>query len=156
MNKKFVISLCILSGLFLGSLKTFAAETVSAPVGAKFAVVDVAVVVANSKKVLALKSEQEKKMQDLKKWLETVRAEVSKQSTQAAKDKLVKKYDAEFAKKQEVIKKEYAKKLKDIDTEISAFIAKEAKAKGYNMVFSKGTVLFGGDDITPAIVKAVK
>ena len=95
-------------------------------------------------------------MQDLKKWLETVRADVSKQSTQAAKDKLIKKYDAEFAKKQEALKKDYAQKLQAIDNEISAIVAKEAKAKNYDMVFAKGTVLFGGDDITPVIVKAVK
>ena len=92
MNKKLVVSLCILSGLFLGSLKSFTAEPVKAPAGAKFAVVEVSVVVANSKKVAALQKEQEKKMQDLKKWLETVRADVSKQSTQAAKDKLIKKF----------------------------------------------------------------
>ena len=65
MNKKLVVSLCILSGLFLGSLKSFAAEPVKAPAGAKFAVVEVSVVVANSKKVAALQKEQEKKMQDL-------------------------------------------------------------------------------------------
>lgn len=156
MNKKLVVSLCILSGLFLGSLKSFAAEPVKAPAGAKFAVVEVSVVVANSKKVATLQKEQEKKMQDLKKWLETVRADVSKQSTQTAKDKLIKKYDAEFAKKQEALKKDYAQKLQAIDNEISAIVAKEAKAKNYDMVFAKGTVLFGGDDITPVIVKAVK
>ena len=100
--------------------------------------------------------EQQEKMQELQKWLETVRADVQKQSTKEGKEKLVKKYDAEFAKKQEAIKKNYAGKLQAIDKSISATIAAEAKAKSYNLVLSKGVVLYGGEDITASISKIVK
>ena len=122
----------------------------------KVAVVDVPAVVANSKQVKALKDEQVKKAQDLAKWLETVRADVQKQSTEANKKKLLDKYNAEFAKKKEANAKEYAKKLADIDKNISAIIAAKAKAKGYDLVLPKGQVLFGGDDITAEISKEVK
>ena len=100
-----------------------------------------------------MKKEQQTKMKELQKWLETVRADVQKQSS---KDKLIKKYDAEFAKKQEAIKKNYATKLQAIDKSISETIATEAKAKNYNLVLSKGMVLYGGDDITASISKVVK
>ena len=100
--------------------------------------------------------EQQKKVQDLQNWLKTVKADVDKQTTKEAKEKLVKKYDAEFAKKQEAVKKDYATKLQAIDKSISAAIAQEAKTKNYNLVLTKTSVLVGGDDITAAVSKAVK
>ena len=122
----------------------------------KVAVVDIQAVVNKSAQVQALKKEQQTKMQELEKWLQTVRADVEKQQTKEGKEKLIKKYDADFAKKQEAIKKDYATKLQKIDRDITTVINKEAKAKGYTMVFAKGTVLFGGDDITNDIIKLVK
>lgn len=125
-------------------------------VGAKVAVVDVQKVVAESKQVKALKDEQAKKTKDLTKWLEVANADVAKQSTQAGKEKLLKKYEADLAKKREVNAQDYAKKLTDIDKSISALISVRAKAKGYDLVLSKSTVLYGGDDLTAEIIEAVK
>ncbi|MBR2524996.1 OmpH family outer membrane protein [bacterium] len=122
----------------------------------KIAVVDVPAVVAQSQQVKALKQEQTKKIQDLEKWLATVRADVEKQQTQEGKDKLLKKYNAEFAKKKEAIAKDYQARLKAVDKSISETIAQQAKAKGYDIVISKGMVLYGGDDITADINKVVK
>ena len=125
-------------------------------VPSKIAVVDVNAVVAKSSEVKALKSEQEAKMKELQTWLNAVRADVAKQQTQEGKEKLVKKYDAEFAKKQEAIKANYAKKLQKIDKDISAIIAQEARNQDYEVVLSKGAVLYGGKDITKDITKLVK
>ncbi|MBQ3311185.1 OmpH family outer membrane protein [bacterium] len=122
----------------------------------KVAVVDVPAVVAKSAQVQALKKEQQAKMQELDKWLTTVRADVNKQQTKEGKEKLIKKYDAEFAKKKEVISQNYKTKLQAIDKSISTTIVNEAKARGYNLVLSKGVVLYGGDDITAAIQQVVK
>ncbi len=122
----------------------------------KIAVVDVNKIVASSNQVKALKEEQEKKMQDLQKWLTTVREDVAKQKTKEGKEKLIAKYDETFAKKQEAIKKNYAEKLMAIDKNISGVIAKEAQAQGYDIVLSKGIVLYGGDDITSEIEKHIK
>ena len=125
-------------------------------VPSRIAVVDVNTVAAKSSEVKALKEEQEAKMKELQTWLNTVRADVAKQQTQEGKDKLVKKYDAEFAKKQEAIKSNYSKKLQKIDKDISSIIAQEAKAQNYDVVLSKGAVLYGGQDITKDITKLVK
>ena len=120
------------------------------------AVVDVQAVVAKSAQVQALKKEQQTKMQDLEKWLNNAKADVEKQKTQEGKEKLLKKYNSEFEKKKADIAKNYQTKLQAIDKSISATIAEQAKLKGYDMVISKGVVVYGGDDITADVQKVVK
>ena len=120
------------------------------------AVVGVQAVVAKSAQVQTLKKEQQTKIQDLEKWLKTAQADVEKQKTQEGKEKLLKKYNAEFAKKKEAIAKDYQARLQAVDKSITETISATAKAKGYNMVISKGVVVFGGDDITADVQKVVK
>ena len=122
----------------------------------KIAVVDVQAVVAKSAQVQALKKDQQTKMKELDKWLKVAQADVEKQKSQEGKEKLLKKYNTDFAKKKEEIAKNYQTKLKEIDASITNTIATEAKAKGYDMVITKGVVIYGGDDITAAVQKAVK
>ena len=154
--KKQITTLTIAAVAFISGvgINNFAMSDV--PANYKIAIVDVNAVVQKSAQVQALKKEQQEKLQELQKWLETVRADVQKQSTKEGKEKLVKKYHAEFVKYQEAIKKNYARKLQAIDKSISATIAAEAKAKNYNLVLSKGVVLYGGEDITASISKIVK
>ena len=154
--KKQITTLTIAAAAFVVGLGFNNIAMSDVPASYKVAVVDVNAVVSKSAQVEALKKEQQEKLQELQKWLETVRADVQKQSTKEGKEKLVKKYDAEFVKKQEAIKKNYATKLQAIDKSISATIATEAKAKNYDLVLSKGMVLYGGDDITASISKIVK
>ena len=108
---KKVLSLTLMA-LILGSGLTMAEQ--------KIAVVDVQAVVAKSAQVQALKKEQQAKFQDLEKWLNTAQADVEKQKTQDGKDKLLKKYNSEFAKKKEVIAKDYASRLQDVDKSITS------------------------------------
>lgn len=122
----------------------------------KIAVVDVHAVVSKSAQVQALKKEQQTKIQELEKWLKTAYADIQKQKTDDDKEKLIKKYNSEFAKKKEAIAKDYAAKLKAADKSITDTIAAQAKLKGYTMVIAKGVVVFGGDDITADVQKAVK
>ncbi len=144
---KKLLSLTLMA-LILGSGLAMAEQRV--------AVVDVQAVVSKSAQVQALKKEQQTKMQDLEKWLKTAKADVDKQQTQEGKEKLLKKYNTEFAKKKEAIAKDYAARLQAIDKSITDTIATQAKLKGYNMVISKGVVVFGGDDITADVQKVVK
>ena len=125
-------------------------------INGKIAVVDVQAVVSSSAQVKALKKDNEKNMKELDKWIKTARTDIEKQQTKEGKEKLAKKYDSELLKKREKISKEYNEKLKNIDSSISATIAEQAKANGYDIVLSKGVVLYGGDDITKTISKAVK
>lgn len=120
------------------------------------AVVDINKIVAKSGQVQALKKEQIKKTEELQKWLKKVQADIAKQATEADKQKLAQKYNADFAKKQETIEIDYAKNLSAIEKSISATIQKEAKAQNFDLVLAKGVVLYGGTDITESISKVVK
>ena len=66
------------------------------------------------------------------------------------------KYNKELMAKKEKMDQDYAAKLKALDTSISQQINEKAKADGYDLVLSKGIVLFGGNDITSEIIKVVK
>ena len=144
---KKVLSLTLMA-LILGSGIAMAEQ--------RIAVVDVQAVVSKSAQVQALKKEQQAKMQDLEKWLKTAQTDVEKQQTKEGKEKLLKKYNAEFAKKKEAIAKDYAARLQAVDKSITETISTTAKTKGYNMVISKGVVVYGGDDITADVQKSVK
>lgn len=71
-------------------------------------------------------------MQHLGKWLKTSQADVEKQKTQDGKNKLLKKYNAEFAKKKEVLAKDYASRLQAVDKSITDTLA---RLKGYNIIW---------------------
>jgi len=144
---KKVLSLTLMA-LILGSGLAMAEQ--------RIAVVDVQAVVSKSAQVQALKKEQQSKMQELEKWLKTAQADVQKQQTKEGKEKLLKKYNAEFGKKKEAIAKDYAARLQAVDKSITDTIATQARLKGYNMVISKGVVVYGGDDITADVQKVVK
>ena len=120
------------------------------------AVVDINKVVSSSTQVKALKTEQQAKIKELETWLVRVKSDIEKQSTKENKEKLIKKYDAEFVKKQEAIKDNYLKKSQAIDKTISQKIEEQAKAKNYDVILTKSAVLYGGEDITKDVIKAVK
>lgn len=122
----------------------------------KVAVVDVQKVVANSSQVKALKEEQKKKGQELAKFIETAKNNITKETDEKKRKSLEEKYNKEFQTKREAIAKNYETKLLAIDKNISTVIDENAKANGYNLVLAKGVVLSGGTDITAEITKALK
>ena len=152
MNKKTLLTAAVALALGFG----LSNAAISSNGVTKIATVDVAAVVNKSAQVQSLKKEQAKKTEEIQKWLNTVKADVEKQQSQEGKQKLLKKYNEEYAKKQEDIRKTYQTKLQAIDKSITATITQEAKKQGYDMVISKSVVIYGGDDITSAVAKVVK
>ena len=120
------------------------------------AVVDVPQVVTSSAQVQALKNEQQAKAEELVKFIENARKDVASITDSSKKKAAEEKYSKELQTKKEKIELEYASKLKAIDASISKQIETQAKAQGYDVVLSKGVVLYGGRDITSEIVKVVK
>lgn len=151
-DSKILAVSCLAAGIMIGS-NNFAMPNISS---SKIAVINVPQIIAASAQVKALKDEQAKKAKEIEKWLESANVDIKKQSTEAGKQKLLKKYNDELAKKKEVNIKEYTQKLSAIDANISSTIASQAKARGYDIVIAKSSVLYGGDDITAEIAKFVK
>ena len=136
------------------SANNFAVSNV--PSNFKVAVVNVPKVVESSKQVQALKAENKRKSDEFMKFVQTANTAMEKEKDEKKKAALKTKYEKEIKAKMESNTKTYKTKLAAIDKSISDVISADAKAKGYNLVLSKGSVLVGGDDITEAIVAKVK
>lgn len=122
----------------------------------KIAVVDVQKVVSKSAQVQALKKEQEAKNKELSNFIQKAGEEIKKEADINKKKALMDKYDKDLKTRREANLKVYKTKLEAIDKSINATIIQQAKTMGYDMVLTKGVVLYGGDDITEAILKVVK
>lgn len=122
----------------------------------KIAVVDVQKIVTKSAQVQALKKEQNNKRKEIAQFIKKAGEDIKKEPDSAKKKALAEKYDKQLKAKQEANAKAYKTKLETIDKNINATIIQQAKAMGYDIVLTKGVVLYGGDDITEAILKVVK
>lgn len=124
-------------------------------VPSKIAVVDVQQVVSSSSQVMALKKEQETKAKELITFIEKARKDVAATTDAKKKQSLEEKYTKELNAKKEAAETNYKNKLSAIDTAISNQIAAQAKLNNYDIVVAKSVVLYGGEDITEAVKKAV-
>ena len=122
----------------------------------KVAYVNVPKLLSASKTLKAAEEAKIKQTKDMLKWYDTASADIQKQKTQASKDALIKKYEAQLTQKKKTIKDAYAKKVGQVDTQLDSAISTKAKAMGYNLVLRKDSVLFGGTDITAQILPLVK
>lgn len=120
------------------------------------AIVDIPQVVSASAKVQALKKEQEANSKEIMKYIEKARKDIATVTDADKKKEMEDKYNKELIAKKEKMDLDYANKLKALDSSISQTINTKAKADGYDLVLSKGVVLYGGKDITEEIVKLVK
>ena len=153
--KKSLLTLLLCSFAFgLGfGLNNIAFSNVPA---SKVAYVDVAKLLTASKTLKDAEDARVKQTRDMLKWYDTASADIQKQSTQAGKEALIKKYEAQLTKKKNTIKDTYAKKVTQVDTQLDTAISTKAKAMGYDLVFRKDSLLFGGTDITAQILPLVK
>ena len=102
-NSNVLSVLSLAAGIVIGSCGVAFSDITT-----KVAVVDVQTIVSKSGQVKELKKEQETKANELNKWLETVNADIKKQSTEANRKKLLKKYNEDLAKKKEANAKLYS------------------------------------------------
>lgn len=122
----------------------------------KVAVVDVQKLVNKSSQVQALRKEREAKSKEITQFIKKANDEIKAQTDENKKKTLIQKYQKELAAKQEANSKAYKTKLEAIDKTISTTIADYAKNNGYDLVLPKPQVLYGGEDITEALLKVVK
>ena len=123
---------------------------------AKVAYVDVSKLLAASKTIKSAEDARAKQTKDMLAWYNTASADIRKQSTKAGKDALIKKYEAQLTQKKKTIKDNYAKKINEVDVQLDKLITDKAKGLGYDLVFRKDSLLYGGTDITAQILHSVK
>ena len=144
MKKLLLLSCCIL----LFSQVSFAECNI--------AVVDLQKVVDNSAQVNTLKNERSAKIKELNGIITKAQEEIAKQTDTKKIVEIQDKYTNQFNSKKAEIDKMYATKLSEIESQIKSEIAKKAQKDGYEFVFAKSVVLYGGKDITSEISKTVK
>lgn len=142
--KKFLL----LSILLLSTCQVFADD--------KIAVVDLQQLVSNSGQVKQLKQEHSKKLAELDKIIVNARGEIANEKDQAKILLLEDKYMKEFNTKKDALEKDYNNRLSSIEKNIKTEISKKAQKDGYDYVFAKSVVLYGGKDITNELVNNIK
>ena len=147
--KKFFSTLLVF-GLLFGSSAVFSAESKGV------AVVDVQQVVMNSSKVKKLEQDRNKQEQTLKNQLLNAKKVIEAEQNAEKKKALQDKYNKEISATLNAQNKVVAERTQAIEKEMMAFIQKKAIELGYDIVLVKGSVLYGGTDITNEIIKMVK
>ena len=152
MNKTLKLSfIALLAGLCIMT-KTCAEELSTCKIG----IVDIKKVVANSSEAKSIQTEQKKKIDELTRFIEKARLSVDKEKDPEKQKELEEKFTKELNEKRTAIDSEYAKKLSLAEQDIRNIIETTAKDKGYTIVIMKSVVLYGGEDITDEVAKAVK
>ena len=149
--KKFKIFILVLTIITL-SFTT----AIAAPEPQKIAIVDTQKLISSSAQIKALKQSSENKNKELIEFIKKAQNDINKQTDATKKKSLAEKYEKQIIAKREANTKDYATKLKLADDNISNIIANKAKELGYTMVLPKTAVIYGGDDITEAVLKVLK
>ena len=103
-----------------------------------------------------MKQENAKKMAELDKIIVNARGEISNEKDPSKVLLLEDKYMKEFNSKKEAIEKDYNNRLSAIERNIKTEVSKKAQKDGYDYVFAKSVVLYGGKDITEELLQSVK
>ena len=103
-----------------------------------------------------MKQEHNRKVSDLDKILVNARGEIANETDQAKVLMLEDKYMKEFAAKKEALERDYNSRLSAIEKNIKSEITRKAQKDGYDYVFAKSVVLFGGKDITGELLNNIK
>ena len=122
----------------------------------KVAIVDVQQIVTNSQNIQKITKDNQAKVEELIKYVEDARKDLTSITDPAKKKAAEEKYNKTFKEKKEKIDKDYNAKLKEIDESITKEINSYAVNNGYNLVLPKGISLYGGEDITNQLMKNIK
>lgn len=148
-----IVALIAIAAAVVSSLVTYKAMASKA---ANFAVVDVQRVVMSSKDLVALNSERNAQIQNLRKMADEANEKIGKEKNEDEKKKLSEKYLSEINAKKAVYDKEYASALQASDQKLNGIINSVAEKNGLKVVFGKSSVVTGGVDITDAVVEQVR
>lgn len=156
MGVSYMKKIMILSVLALAVSVGFQSTAFSAEAVKKYAVVDVKKVVNSSSSVKTLKAERAKQKEAVLNFVKDGNAKVAAEKDPKKKEELKKKLNNDLKYMTKSYDQKYKDGLKKINDEINADINKVAKEKKYELILTTDAVLYGGDNITNEIIKAVK
>jgi len=122
----------------------------------KIGYINVGKLLAASKVLKTAETTRANQTKDMLKWYDTASADIQKQATPQSKEAAIKKYEAQLTQKKNSIKDAYAKKVSEVDNQLSSVINQKAKELGYDIVLREDAVLYGGTDITAQVLPLVK
>ena len=131
-----------------------------------FGVVDVQWLVSHIKEVQILRQEHQANLVALQQWVKAANAEIAAQNMPEDKNSLTQKYQLELNQKQQAMQQNHLQKVQAVDANLSKLIADVAKnlskliadvakQEKLDYVFAKGTLVFGGQDITQKVADAM-
>ena len=120
-----------------------------------FGVVDIQWLVSHIKEVQILRQEHQANLAALQQWVKAANAEIAAQSVSEDKNSLAQKYQQELSQKQQAMQQNHLQKVQAVDANLSKLIADVAKKENLDYVFAKGTLVFGGQDITQKVADAM-
>lgn len=120
-----------------------------------FGVVDIQWLVSHIKEVQILRQEHQANLAALQQWVKAANAEIAAQNMPEDKNSLAQKYQQELSQKQQVMQQNHLQKVQVVDANLSKLIADVAKQEKLDYVFAKGTLVFGGQDITQKVADAM-
>ncbi len=120
-----------------------------------FGVVDIQWLVSHIKEVQILRQEHQANLAALQQWVKAANAEIAAQSVSEDKNSLTQKYQLELNQKQQAMQQNHLQKVQAVDANLSKLIADVAKKENLDYVFAKGTLVFGGQDITQKVADAM-
>jgi len=101
---------------------------------------------------------KKKEIQDLQDSLEKQKTVLSKEKEKNMEEQLqtkLEKLQAEASDTQQKLLDEEKTMTSNIVEEIRAIVQKVAKEKGYDYVFERNNILYGGDDLTAFVIKTM-
>lgn len=122
----------------------------------RYGVVDVKKVVNSSKSVKDLKAERAKQKEQVVNFVKNGNAKVAEETDPVKKEELKKKLNNDLKYMTTTFDKRHTEALTKINNDISSDIAKIGKERNYDLILTTDAVLYGGENITKDIIKAVK
>lgn len=121
----------------------------------KAAIVDIPWILKQLPSFVSAQAEQQKNVMSLQEWVNSANAEINAQKDAAKQQALSAQFQQELAKRQQIAQQAYAQKLQQIDAEVSKMIADTASEQGFDFVFAKTTLVFGGTDISDKVAQKI-
>jgi len=146
------LSLILMAGLFLIT-PSFAAPQHPED---KAAVVDVQKVMDNFSDIKTIRKQEQENIKQLEQFIKKANKDIDSAKDPKKKQELSQKYEKELAELRNNQAKKLNEKTMQADVKIARAITIKARENGYTVVLYKSVALYGKNDITDEVIKALK